>query len=203
MRYIKAKRAAGSGNEETTHWIATLQYAYADPSADPKMRGWNPLGFKVVDFRPEPEVIAEAHRPALAASAEHRSPEALRRSLMRTSCCSLLPRLLAFPPWRETGARTGTLGSADSHRAVQRRMRSTGCRFVGYQTDLEFEPGETFVGSRRRRYRRDLLRRPGQSSLPETQGGEGRDQSHHPHVPAHAIRSTTPPARSTGCDSRR
>jgi type IV secretion system protein VirB8 len=59
VRYVKAKRSAGSANEETTYWIATLQYAYTDPSSDPKMRGWNPLGFKVVDFRPEPEVLPE------------------------------------------------------------------------------------------------------------------------------------------------
>jgi type IV secretion system protein VirB8 len=60
VRYVKAKRAAGTATEETTHWIATLQYAYSDPSPDPKVRGWNPLGFKVVDFRPEPEVLTEA-----------------------------------------------------------------------------------------------------------------------------------------------
>jgi type IV secretion system protein VirB8 len=66
VRYIKAKRAAGAATDETTHWIATLQYAFADPSSDPKVRGWNPLGFKVVDFRPEPEVITES---ALGAAA--------------------------------------------------------------------------------------------------------------------------------------
>src|SRR5580700_6578224 len=60
VRYVKAKRAASSASEETTHWIATLQYAYSDPSPDPKVRGWNPLGFKVVDFRPEPEMLTEA-----------------------------------------------------------------------------------------------------------------------------------------------
>ena len=49
VRYVKAKRPAGSATEEVTHWIATLQYAYADPSTDPKVRGWNPLGFKIVD----------------------------------------------------------------------------------------------------------------------------------------------------------
>jgi type IV secretion system protein VirB8 len=59
VRYVKAKRAAGSVQETITHWIATLQYAYADPSMDPKVRRWNPLGFKVVDFRPEPEILAE------------------------------------------------------------------------------------------------------------------------------------------------
>jgi len=69
VRYVKAKRAAGGATDETTHWIATLQYAYADPSHDPKARGWNPLGFKVVDFRPEPEVLTEpAPGAALAAA---------------------------------------------------------------------------------------------------------------------------------------
>ena len=59
VRYVKGKRATGSAQEEMTHWIATIQYAYADPSTDPKIRGWNPLGFKIVDFRPEPEVVSE------------------------------------------------------------------------------------------------------------------------------------------------
>jgi type IV secretion system protein VirB8 len=71
VRYVKAKRAAGSANEEMTHWIATIQYAYADPSSDPKVRGWNPLGFKVVDFRPEPEVLSET---ALASSSTPSKP---------------------------------------------------------------------------------------------------------------------------------
>jgi type IV secretion system protein VirB8 len=68
VRYVKAKRVAGSATEETTHWIATLQYAYADPSSDPRIRGWNPLGFKIVDFRPEPEVLPDTPPTALAAA---------------------------------------------------------------------------------------------------------------------------------------
>ena len=67
VRYVKAKRAAGAANEETTHWIATIQYVYSDPSTDPKVRGWNPLGFKVVDFRPEPEVLPDTAVPATTA----------------------------------------------------------------------------------------------------------------------------------------
>lgn len=73
VRYVKAKRAAGSAMEETTHWIATLQYAYADPSSDPRVRGWNPLGFKIVDFRPEPEVLTEPG-PASTALATTAAP---------------------------------------------------------------------------------------------------------------------------------
>jgi type IV secretion system protein VirB8 len=74
VRYVKAKRAAGSANEETTHWIATIQYAYADPSPDPKVREWNPLGFKIVDFRPEPEVLNEATSAATARAAAAPNP---------------------------------------------------------------------------------------------------------------------------------
>jgi type IV secretion system protein VirB8 len=60
VRYVKAKRAAGGATEEAAHWIATLQYAYAEPSSDPRVRRWNPLGFKIVDFKPEPEVLPES-----------------------------------------------------------------------------------------------------------------------------------------------
>ncbi len=79
VRYAKAKRAAGGANEEATHWIATLQYAYADPSTDPKVRRWNPLGFKVIDFNPEPEVL-DAQPPTVpagTASAQGTNPGGL------------------------------------------------------------------------------------------------------------------------------
>ena len=66
VRYVKAKRTAGSSSEEATHWIATLQYVYADPSSDPKVRAWNPLGFKIVDFRPEREVLPGESQAATA-----------------------------------------------------------------------------------------------------------------------------------------
>ncbi len=59
VRYTKARRPAGGTDEQVTHWIATLQYTYGEPSKDPKVRRWNPLGFKVVEFKSEPEVLAE------------------------------------------------------------------------------------------------------------------------------------------------
>ena len=74
VRYVKAKRASGSVNDEFTHWIATLQYAYAEPSPDPKVREWNPLGFKIVDFRPEPEVLNEAPQATSALAAATTKP---------------------------------------------------------------------------------------------------------------------------------
>jgi type IV secretion system protein VirB8 len=56
VRYLKAERAAADAEEHATHWIATIQYAYAKPSADPRVRRWNPLGFKVLELTTEPEV---------------------------------------------------------------------------------------------------------------------------------------------------
>ncbi|HEY2679460.1 MAG TPA: type IV secretion system protein [Steroidobacteraceae bacterium] len=59
VRYTKAKRPAGGTDEQVTHWIASVQYTYGEPSKDPKVRRWNPLGFKVVEFKSEPEVLNE------------------------------------------------------------------------------------------------------------------------------------------------
>jgi type IV secretion system protein VirB8 len=56
VRYLKATRQAGGADESFSHWVATVQYAYVAPAKDPKTRRWNPLGFKVVDFKSEPEV---------------------------------------------------------------------------------------------------------------------------------------------------
>ncbi len=58
VRYLKAQQTGGAGaHEQITHWLATVQYAYGSPAQDPKVRRWNPLGFKVIDFRSEPEVL--------------------------------------------------------------------------------------------------------------------------------------------------
>lgn len=58
VRYVKATRPAGGSEEQLTHWIATVQYTYGQPATDPKVRRWNPLGFKVLEFKTEPEVLA-------------------------------------------------------------------------------------------------------------------------------------------------
>jgi len=59
VRYLKAARQGGGAEESITHWVATVQYAYTPPSMDPKIRRWNPLGFKIVDFKTEPEILAD------------------------------------------------------------------------------------------------------------------------------------------------
>jgi len=56
VRYVKAERAGSDAQERLTHWIATVQYAYTRPAADPRVRRWNPLGFKIVELTAEPEV---------------------------------------------------------------------------------------------------------------------------------------------------
>jgi type IV secretion system protein VirB8 len=58
VRYLKAERQGNGADEHFTHWIATIQYAYTPPSKDPRVRRWNPLGFKVVELTAEPEVLA-------------------------------------------------------------------------------------------------------------------------------------------------
>ena len=59
VRYLKSRRTADSAAEQVSHFIATIQYAYGEPSKDVKVRRWNPLGFRILDFHSEPEVISE------------------------------------------------------------------------------------------------------------------------------------------------
>ena len=60
VRFVRSKRAAGGEEAQNTHWIATVRYAFGKPSNDPKVRRLNPLGFKIIDFRPEVEIMGEA-----------------------------------------------------------------------------------------------------------------------------------------------
>jgi type IV secretion system protein VirB8 len=68
VRYVKAARQGAGADETTAHWLATIQYAYTEPAKDPKVRRWNPLGFKVVDFRAEPEAVDAVHAADKAVS---------------------------------------------------------------------------------------------------------------------------------------
>jgi type IV secretion system protein VirB8 len=57
VRYVKGKRSGDGGDEQLTHWVTTIQYAYVEPSKDPGARELNPLGFRIVDFKPEEEAL--------------------------------------------------------------------------------------------------------------------------------------------------
>jgi type IV secretion system protein VirB8 len=68
VRYSTVRRLAEGGAETVTPWVATLRFAYVEPSKDPAIRRWNPLGFRIVDFHPEPETPPKA-APAPPAAA--------------------------------------------------------------------------------------------------------------------------------------
>jgi type IV secretion system protein VirB8 len=55
VRYLKAERQGQGAQEQVTHWIASIQYAYTPPAKDTRSRAWNPLGFKIMELRAEPE----------------------------------------------------------------------------------------------------------------------------------------------------
>ena len=57
VRFYTAQRPGGTGVEQVKHWIATLRYAYVEPAKDAEERLLNPLGFRVIDYRREPEVL--------------------------------------------------------------------------------------------------------------------------------------------------
>jgi type IV secretion system protein VirB8 len=59
VRYLKVERPAPGMPAHVSHWVATIQYAYATPSANPAIRRWNPLGFRLLEFVAEPEVAGE------------------------------------------------------------------------------------------------------------------------------------------------
>ncbi len=57
VRYAKLVRPSGGTAQQRSDWIATVQYAFSAPASDPSVRRWNPLGFKIVSFRSEPETL--------------------------------------------------------------------------------------------------------------------------------------------------
>ena len=59
VRFIRGVRPGGNGQEQLTHYIATVQYGYGTPSHDDHTRALNPLGFRVLEYRREAEVAAD------------------------------------------------------------------------------------------------------------------------------------------------
>jgi type IV secretion system protein VirB8 len=60
VRFTKYARAGGTGEEQVTHWISTIEFAYTKPSTDEKARSLNPMGFRIVEYRREPEVAGQS-----------------------------------------------------------------------------------------------------------------------------------------------
>ena len=64
VRFTRSTRAGGTGEEQASHWVSTIEFAYVPPSRDDKTRSLNPLGFRVVEYRREPEVAAAGVAPS-------------------------------------------------------------------------------------------------------------------------------------------
>jgi type IV secretion system protein VirB8 len=76
VRFIAGTQRSATGNEERAHYVATLQVAYGAPSADIRLRALNPLGFKVLEYRREPEAVEPGVAvPAPTATANSASAE--------------------------------------------------------------------------------------------------------------------------------
>lgn len=60
VRYLKAAQLDSDLPTAVTHWIATVRYSYMTPAIDPRIRRWNPLGFKVTELVSEPEAEVQA-----------------------------------------------------------------------------------------------------------------------------------------------
>ena len=65
VRYRTLERQGSGAVERVGHWIATLEYAYGTPPANPEQQLWNPLGFKVVSVTREPEVLSGGVQPSV------------------------------------------------------------------------------------------------------------------------------------------
>ena len=74
VRYTKGKRLSEGSAEQIAHYIATIQYTYVAPSKDARTRQLNPLGFRIVEFRSEPETFTEPAPAARTPSAAGATP---------------------------------------------------------------------------------------------------------------------------------
>jgi type IV secretion system protein VirB8 len=64
VRFARIERESDSTPGTVSHWIASIEYRYGEPPQNPRTRGWNPLGFEVLDLGIEPEVLAPTKETA-------------------------------------------------------------------------------------------------------------------------------------------
>lgn len=64
VRYARIERQGDGAPGRISYWIANIEYRYGKPPDDVRTRGWNPLGFEVLDLRIEPEVLGTDQEPA-------------------------------------------------------------------------------------------------------------------------------------------
>lgn len=63
VRFARIERNGDAAPGKVTHWIASIEYRYGKPSAEPRIRSWNPLGFEVLDLGIEPEALGTSQVP--------------------------------------------------------------------------------------------------------------------------------------------
>jgi type IV secretion system protein VirB8 len=68
-RFVSELQRGANAVTERSHFVATLQVAFAAPSSDVHIRALNPLGFKVLEYRREPEVVEDGGVPPAGALA--------------------------------------------------------------------------------------------------------------------------------------
>jgi len=56
VRFRRAVQSTPGAQERVDDWVATISSTFTKPSEDLRRRTANPLGFKVIDYRREPEV---------------------------------------------------------------------------------------------------------------------------------------------------
>jgi type IV secretion system protein VirB8 len=71
VRYTRSTHTGDDAGEQTTHWIANIQFTYAKASTDAVTRQWNPLGIRILEFRTEQEVPGSNPPAPSAATALH------------------------------------------------------------------------------------------------------------------------------------
>ena len=70
VRFFTATQKSIGGGEAVAHFVATLQVAYGPPSTDVRLRALNPLGFKVLEYRREPEIGGPAGEHTAVSAAD-------------------------------------------------------------------------------------------------------------------------------------
>ena len=199
VRYVKAKRAGAGATEDVTHWIATLAVRLRGPIHGPQGAGLESA--RIQDRRLPSRARSAERTPTGCERARCDGDEALKEGGVR-----VLNSADCFP--RRTGvgrdlARAGTPRSADPLGRLQRGSGLRALGFVGYQTDLEFEAGENFVGLGAGDLEGISFVAQDNHLFLEAQGRQGRHESHDPDLAAHLPDRLLRQLRASRCDRGR
>ena len=57
VRFVRTVTRPGNASDEVTNWVATINFKYLDRPVTEADRLFNPLGFQVVSYRADPEIV--------------------------------------------------------------------------------------------------------------------------------------------------